>query len=304
MRQNFRRPAYGVTGWPFVLAALLICYFCPYTQVTAAEMPPLYDGINDYAQMFPQASYDDLSERLKRFKTVTGYSVVVLTVRSIADDDLEDFGRKAFANLPFDKKTLARSVLLVIVRDQQWVALQTGAELRSLFPQPQAQEKIYRQVQPYLNGMRSDLGIHAGVHFIFGIIRGEFRVDRATESEQLESFSKRGGGAGAVLAIFLAPFLAFFAGMIWGIYATQFNFQRETRLFMGALLGGGSAKIVATLMSFMGHYSDALWYFIMALSIPLGLFGSLTEYWMSGSDWSGIPRIKEKRRKPEDNMGI
>ena len=41
----------------------------------------------------------------------------------------------------------------------------------------------------------------------------------------------------------------------------------------------------------------------VALAIPLGVFGSLTEFWMSG-DWSGIPRIKGRRRKPEDNIGI
>jgi hypothetical protein len=54
----------------------------------------------------------------------------------------------------------------------------------------------------------------------------------------------------------------------------------------------------------LGNYSDDLWYFIMFLAIPLAVFGSFTEFWMSG-DWSGIPRIKERPpRKPEDRMGI
>ena len=88
-----------------------------------------------------------------------------------------------------------------------------------------------------------------------------------------------------------------------GIYATQYGVQRGTRLLMGAIFGGGAAKIVSMLMSFLGSYSDNLWYFIMALAIPLGALGSLTEFWMSG-DWSGIPRFKGRKRKPEDNMGI
>jgi hypothetical protein len=42
----------------------------------------------------------------------------------------------------------------------------------------------------------------------------------------------------------------------------------------------------------------------MFLAIPLAVFGSFTEFWMSG-DWSGIPRIKERPpRNPEDRMGI
>jgi hypothetical protein len=41
----------------------------------------------------------------------------------------------------------------------------------------------------------------------------------------------------------------------------------------------------------------------MALAIPLGALGGLTEFWMAG-DWRGIPRVKGPKRKPEDNMGI
>src|SRR5262249_3551303 len=68
--------------------------------------------------------------------------------------------------------------------------------------------------------------------------------------------------------------------------------------------GGGTARIVATLMEMMGRYSDSLWYFILLLCIVVGLFGSLTEFWMAG-DWSGIPRVKDEgKRKPEDNIGI
>ena len=72
---------------------------------------------------------------------------------------------------------------------------------------------------------------------------------------------------------------------------------------MGAIFGGGTAKVVITITAFVGGASDSLWYFIIALAIPLGVFGSCTEFWMSG-DWRGIPREKGPRRKPEDNMGM
>jgi hypothetical protein len=115
--------------------------------------------------------------------------------------------------------------------------------------------------------------------------------------------SLRGGEAGAIFALCLGPFLALFVGVLWGIYATQYGVQRNTRLLMGAIFGGATAKIVAVLMSILGGYTDSLWYFIMALAIPLGVLGSLTEFWMAG-DWRGIPRVKGPKRKPEDNMGI
>jgi uncharacterized membrane protein YgcG len=274
------------------------------SSAVALEVPALNATINDFAKMMRPASVDDLTERLRRTKTQSAYTVAVLTMPSLEDEDIESFGRKAFKNLPLTEKELQRSALLIVARKEQKVGLQTGSELQPLFPQPETNRKLQAQVEVYFNGLRPDLGIHAGVHYIFGVIKGEFRVDGASEDEKLEDESKRGAGAGAIFAVLIGPFLAFFVGMLWGIYATHYGVRRETRLFIGAVLGGGTAKIVATLMSMMGNYSDGLWYFILAVSIPLGVFGSLTEYWMGG-DWSGIPRVKDKvRRKPEDNMGI
>ena len=272
--------------------------------LTASEIPPVKAAVNDFAHMMPKASSDDLEDRLRRFKTRTGRTIVILTVASVDDEAVENFGQKVFNSLPLAEQDRRQTVFLLVARKEQKINIQIGSELRSLFPQPRATEKVQAQVEPYFNGMRPDLGIHAGIHYIFGVINGEFRIDSTTEAEKLETVSKEGGGAGAIFALCLAPFLAFFGGILWGIYATHYGVQRETRLFIGAVLGGGTAKIVATLMTMISGYSQGLWYFILFLSIFLGVFASFTEYWMAG-EWSGIPRVKDKvKRKPEDNMGI
>ena len=300
---RLRRSRFSVVKYVGLGVVLFASLIVP-GSAAALEVPALNTTINDFAKMMRPASVDDLTERLRRMKTQSAYTVTVLTVQSLEDEDIESFGRKAFKNLPLTEKELQRSVLLIVARKEQEVGVQTGSELQPLFPQPETNRKLQAQVEVYFNGMRPDLGIHAGVHYIFGVIKGEFRVDGASDEEKLEDASKRGAGAGAIFAVLLGPFLAFFVGMLWGVYATHYGVRRETRLFIGAVLGGGTAKIVATLMSMMGSYSDGLWYFILAISIPLGVFGSLTEYWMGG-DWSGIPRLKDKvKRKPEDNMGI
>lgn len=254
----------------------------------------------------PAPSARLLDERLKSFRTRTGRPVVVLTLLSLDGEDIESFGRKAFRSIPLDPKELRRTVLLIVVRDRRQVAVQTGAELAHLFPAPAAAQNIASQVTAYVDGMRPDLGIHAGVHYIFGVIRGNFQVGNATEEERFEQRSLRGAGAGAIFALFFAPFLAFVVGMLWGVYATNPGAERGPRLFMGAVLGGGTAKIVEVLTSLIGGYSTGLWYFILIIGIALGVFGSLTEYWMGGGDWSGIPRIKDASltRKPTDKIGI
>ena len=74
----------------------------------ALEVPALNTTINDFAKMMRPASVDDLTERLKRMKTQSAYTVTVLTVPSLEDEDIESFGRKAFKNLPLTEKELQR----------------------------------------------------------------------------------------------------------------------------------------------------------------------------------------------------
>jgi len=270
---------------------------------SALDMPPLKAGINDFAAMFPPASLDDLGTRLRRFNTETANGIVVLTLKTLDGENIDSVARNAFENLPLSGVERQRSVLLVVARSERQVAIQAGSQVVALFPEPAASAKVFAQTALYWDGMRPDLGIHGAVHYLFRVLRGDVRVGSQTEKEKLEEMSLRGGEAGAIFAFCLAPFLAFFVGVLWGIYATQYGVQRNTRLLMGAIFGGATAKIVAVLMSILGGYSEGLWYFIMALAIPLGVFGSLTEFWMAG-DWRGIPRVKGPKRKPEDNMGI
>ena len=284
----------------FALFALLIFR----SSAVALEVPALNDAINDFAGMMPQASVHEMKERLRRFNTETGYAVIVLTLESLEDEPMEEFGRKVFQKLPLEETALSKAVLLVVAMKERKVGVQAGSELSHLFPEPQASQKLLSQVSLYFDGMRRDLGIYAGVNYIFMAVRGDVRVDGMTELERLEEASTKGRGAGAIFAAFLAPFLAFMTGALWGIFAGKVGAERGMRLFLGALLGGGTAKIVETLTSLVAGYGEGLWYFILVISIALGTLGSLTEFWMSG-DWSGIPRVKDPiKRKPENNMGI
>jgi uncharacterized protein len=286
----------------FLALALMASLFWNSSSI-AVEIPAPKATVNDFAGMMPEASIHDLEARLARFRTETGHPVVVVTVKSLHGEGIDSFGRRTFKNLPFASADLEKAVLLVVARKERQVGVQAGPALRDLFPEPDASRKLYDHVALYIDGLRPDLGIYGAVQYLFRVIKGDVRVDSQTEEEKLEETSLSGRGAGAIFSAFLAPVLALFVGGLWGIYATQYGVQRGIRLLMGAIFGGGTAKIVAGLMSALGGFSDNLWYFIMALSIPLGVFGSLTEFWMSG-DWRGIPRVKGRKRKPEDHMGI
>lgn len=288
-----------------IALTLLFCATLMFSSFSfAVEIPPVQSSINDFAGMIPPASHQDLEQRLLRFKARTGYSVVVLTLSSLGDERLDTFGRYAFENLPLEEKDRQKAILLIIARKERQVSVQPGSELRALFPEPVADQKLQAHVSLYFDGFRPDLGIYSGVNYIFRAITGDVRVESTTDEEKLEDSSITGRGAGAIFTLCLAPYLALVVGLLWGLYATKYRVQCATRVFIGAVLGSGTAKIVAVFMSSLGSYGYDLWYFILASSILLGSVGSLTEFWMGGN-WCAIPRVKDKvKRKPEDNMGI
>jgi uncharacterized membrane protein YgcG len=288
-----------------LLHIVIVATFACGSAALARDLPPFQIAINDFAGMIPPASYADLTQRLKHFKTQSGHTVSILTVASLEEDEtIETLATQAFRRLPLNELELRKALLVVIARKEHLVGFEAGDELKPRFPQAPVRQKLQSHLDVYINGLRPDLGVYGGVHFILGVISGEFRAATTTEEEALENASIHGAGAGAIFAILLAPFLAFFVSMLLGIYSKHAGFQRETRLFLGIVMGGGTAQLVAILMGMISPFSTGLWYFILLLGMTLGAFGSLTEYWMKG-DWSGIPRIKEKiKRKPEDNIGI
>ncbi len=286
-----------------ILTLTLVLQFFVAVNAPAVDLPPLKATISDFAGMIPPASLDDLEHRLHRFSTETANHVAIVTVKSLDGAKMDTLARDVFKRLPLSDSERGRTVLLVITRAEHEVGFLAGAKLRHLLPQQATREKLAEQVGLYINGLRPDLGIHGAVHYLFRVLRGDARVGIESAEEKLEEMSLRGRGAGAIFALFVGPFLAFFVGGLWGVYATQYGVQRWTRLAMGAVFGGGVAKAIVSVTSLIGRSSDSLWFFIMALAISLGIFGSCTEFWMSG-DWRGIPREKGPPRKPEDNMGI
>lgn len=286
----------------------LVVFFCATLISTpvalASDLPPLQPSINDFARMIPPPSLKDLQQRLLRFKARTGYTVVVLTLSSLGDQRIQDLRRDAFENLPLDERNRRKTILLVVARKEHEVSVQPGAELQPLFPEPAADRKLQAHVSLYLDGFRPDLGIYSGVNYIFRALTGDVRVESTTNEERLENSSISGRGAGAIFTFCLAPYLSFVVGLLWGVYATKYRVQCVTRVFIGAVLGSGTAKLIAVLMSSLGGYGYDLWTFILASSILLAGAGSFTEFWMEG-DWCAIPRVKDRvKRKPEDNMGI
>jgi len=66
-----------------LLVIALLCDILFGSRAIALDLPPLKSTINDSAGMLPPASFDDLEQRLRRFKTETADNVVILTVKSL-----------------------------------------------------------------------------------------------------------------------------------------------------------------------------------------------------------------------------
>jgi uncharacterized membrane protein YgcG len=145
------------------------------------QLPPLELAVNDFAAMFPPASFDDLTRRLKNFTTENGYAVSVLTVPSLEDGEtVRALAAEALRRLPLNQSESKKAFVIAIARRERLAGFAAGADLEARFPQIETTRKLQSHLDLYIHGLRPDLGIYGGVHFVHGVITGEFRAATTT----------------------------------------------------------------------------------------------------------------------------
>jgi len=105
------------------------------------------------------------------------------------------------------------------------------------FPKPIASQKLYAQEKLY-STPQAGFGHSGAVNYLFRVLRATYewgaKPKKKVKKKPLCAAVRRSD----FRALFGTVF-AFFAGGLWGIYATQYGVQRITRLAMAPSFGGG-----------------------------------------------------------------
>ena len=229
--------------------------------------------MNDYAGMLSPGAVQELEQRLSAFERSDSTQIVVLTIPTLAEENLEAYSIKVAEAWRIGQKGVDNGAILLIAKQERKVRIEVGRGLEGKLTDLVSGRIIRNEMAPRFKGGDFDGGVAAGVAAIMAVVKGEYsaqpRIQRhsgrsvhpvytlviflAVACVFLGAISRPLGGlAGAIglpLIIFLVfPGLAFLlmiglgvVGFLVGLFLT-FLFGGGGRgggFFGGPFIGGG-----------------------------------------------------------------
>jgi uncharacterized protein len=226
------------------LIALLFFIIPP--ETSALEVPRLMGRVNDYAQMLSPSTLRQLDAALRELERTESTQIVVLTVRSLEGDSLEEFSIRVAEQWKIGQKGFDNGAILIISKNDRKIRIEVGYGLEGKMTDLVAGRIIRDVIAPRFRSGQFDQGIIDGVQSMIQVARGEFRA-----SPKAQPTGKGGPDYGGLLSISL-------------VFLLLINMLGRVRKVLGSLAGGMFFPIL-TAGFFQWGWAWTL------LSIPLGL---------------------------------
>ena len=166
--------------------------------------PPAFHGyVNDYAHLLRPETVQLLDQALSDFDRSDSTQVAVLTIDSLAGDNLEDFSIRTAERWKIGQKGKDNGVLLLVVKNDRKLRIEVGRGLEGVLTDLLAGRIVDNVIRPLFKEGRYDEGVKAGVGAIIQACRGEFKADPRALARRAQ-----GQGPPPALAYFLFGFLA------------------------------------------------------------------------------------------------
>lgn len=230
------------------------------------DVPPLRGHVNDYASILSPTTVQELEQRLSAFEQSDSTQIVVLTIPTLAGENLEEFSIKVAETWKIGQKGVDNGVVLLVSRQEQKLRIEVGRGLEGKLTDLVSGRIIRGEIVPRFKQGDFDGGVVAGVTAIMAVAKGEYKA----------SSSDLRHGRKSAHPIFT---LVIFVGL--------------AAVFLGALskvLGGIAGAVgfpIIALLTFPG-----LSLLILALLAVAGFFlGLLLGFLFSGGGFFGGPFI-------------
>jgi uncharacterized protein len=153
--------------------ASILGFFLTFGIARAMDVPPLRGRVNDLAGLLSQEQASSLEDRLAQFEQETGHQVILLTISTLADEDIEDFSIRVAENWKSGHKGIDNGVILLVARDDRKMRIEVGYGLEGVLPDAVAYRIIQEIIIPRFRERDFAGGIESGVSAIMQATRGE-----------------------------------------------------------------------------------------------------------------------------------
>lgn len=198
-----RRPA-GVVTALFGLMAVLL-FALPATAQTKLDFPPLSGRVVDQADLLDAATEQALTEKLAALEAKSSDQLVVVTVRSLQDQEIEDYGYQLGRAWGIGQKEGDNGALLIVAPTERKVRIEVGYGLEPILTDAFSSMVIRDDILPAFRDGDYQAGIVKGVDAL--IVQLVLDPAEAQARAAAAATEPEGGAAAPILPIIIIGFI-------------------------------------------------------------------------------------------------
>jgi uncharacterized protein len=160
-RTAARRPT-GLAALLLSLVAALLFVF-PAAALTKLDFPPLTGRVVDQANLLDPATEQALTEKLAALETGTTDQLVVVTVSSLQDQEIEDYGYQLGRAWGIGQKENDNGALLIVAPNERKVRVEVGYGLEPVLTDAFSSQVIRDDILPSFRDGDYQAGVVKGV---------------------------------------------------------------------------------------------------------------------------------------------
>lgn len=143
----------------------------------ALDVPNLQGYVNDYADMISPSAKAELEQELKVFEQTDSTQIVILTIPSLEQEVIEDFGIKVGDAWKIGQKNKDNGIIFIVSKQEKKMRIEVGRGLEGRLTDLTAGRIIDLVVKPRFKRGDYDGGFIAAVSSLIDATRGEFKAD-------------------------------------------------------------------------------------------------------------------------------
>jgi uncharacterized protein len=127
-----------------ILASIILSF----STALSLDVPKLKGRVNDYASMLSQQEKQELEQTLKNIETNTSAQLVLLTMPSLGDENLEDYTMRVAEEWKLGQEKKDNGVILFIALKERRIRIEVGYGLEPVLPDGRAGTIIRNIITP------------------------------------------------------------------------------------------------------------------------------------------------------------
>jgi uncharacterized protein len=239
-----------------IILTLILLFSTLFADITQ-YFPKLDGRVVDTANLLSSSAKEKLTNILKEHEDKTSNQIVVVTLKSLNDYEIEDYSYQLGRFWGIGQKDLNNGVLLVISMEEKKLRIEVGYGLEGALTDKISYEIINYTLKPKFKQERYEEGISNAVQEIIQAIKGEYTAKTKVKNEDQEENS--------LLAFFFFGiiFISIFLSGISAKLKNQFLYKVSKSSIFSSFFG---------FFTFIMAQSFTSFYTIIALAIFLIVF--------------------------------